>query len=110
MRHIGRLFSVALIGALMFNLSHAHGSHVHLHQVKQAYTLLKNEFGSDIPEMRDYIGLNNVGDGGRIWRTGLVTVGAWREDLEDIVYWVGDIDCGWDPASTHFWDADAGDW
>jgi hypothetical protein len=94
------------LSLVFINIGFAHHEWVHQYQVKQAYLLLKNQIGNDIPELSDYIGLSASGAGARMWNEGLVSVGAWREDLEDIVWEVGDFNCGYTPSITHFWDAD----
>jgi hypothetical protein len=77
--------------------------------VREAYTLLKSQLGSDIPIMIDHMGLDLSGSGSGTWADGKVIIGAWREDIDDPVWNVGGIQCGFDPSSTHFWNADAGD-
>lgn len=63
----------------------AHYGEAHQHLVREAYNLLKYQLGCDITEMVNHIGNNEIGthyfDPG-----GLVVIGAYREDLEDIVY------------------------
>lgn len=79
----------------------------HQYLVKEAYELLKYEYPEIISSnMNNHIG--NYETGNR-WESQLVTVGAYREDEEDIVYGWGGLFNGWDPSSTHFWNADAGD-
>ncbi len=96
-------------------VGYAHKEWVHQYQVKQAYLLLSNQIGRDIPVMSQFIGLNVEGPGSLRWRTRSIVGGAWREDLEDVVWGherptlQNPVPCGWDPSSTHFWNADAGD-
>ncbi|NWF89316.1 MAG: hypothetical protein HXY50_07605 [Ignavibacteriaceae bacterium] len=93
----------------------AHKEWVHQHQVKQAYLLLKNQLGYDIPELLSHMGMNDIGEGPGPFLGCSVAQGAWEEDLYDPVWEVGGIMlgiqsyCGWDASSTHFWKADAVD-
>jgi len=82
---------------------------VHEYMVKQAYLLLKNQLGGDIPQMSQFVGMEVSGPGARKWRTRTIVKGAWREDIDDPAWNVGGIQCGFDPSSTHFRNADAGD-
>jgi hypothetical protein len=77
--------------------------------VKEAYKLLKSQLGFDIPIMKDRIGMDLYGPGSSTWGNGKVIYGAWREDIDDPIWNVGGIECGFVASSTHFWDADAGD-
>jgi hypothetical protein len=77
--------------------------------VKEAYKLLKTQLGYDIPIMRDRIGMTLSGPGGATWTNGTVVIGAWREDIDDPVWNVGGLECGFVGSSTHFWNADLGD-
>jgi len=79
----------------------------HQYLVQQAWQLFKTQFPTiQHTEMNDHIGTwENSGP----WTTGLAAAGAYREDLEDPVYGVGQPFNGWNQSSTHFWDADAGD-
>ncbi len=93
------------------NKSFAHKEWVHQYIVKQAYLFLANQLGFDVNEIKNYIGFDFYGKGSDDdpWGTGLIGVASWREDLEDPVFGVGTPFDGWDPSSTHFWDADNGD-
>jgi len=93
----------------------SHKEWVHQYQVKQAYLLLKNQLGGDIPQMSQFVGMDVSGPGNASWRTRSIVAGAWREDIDDVVWHVGECNgcvpppCGFIASSTHFWDADAGD-
>jgi len=83
------------------------GQRVHQYIVVEAYKLLKAQLGYDIPIMKDHVGTTETGYG-RFLPGGLMVIGAFREDEEDIVYGYGDP-FGANISSTHFWDADRGD-
>lgn len=108
---IGLLVSVAFVTPAL-----SHKEWVHQHMVKQAYLLLQAQLGSDIPAMTPFVGMGVSGPGYRKWRTRTIVNGAWREDIEDVVWHTGEcspepcVAPGFDASSTHFWDADAGDW
>jgi hypothetical protein len=95
---------------VLSNKSLAHKEWVHQYTVKQAYLMLEAQIGP-VPELRDRIGMTfyGYGDNTYPWATGLVGVGAWREDIEDPVYRYGGPFDGWAASSTHFWRADNGD-
>lgn len=99
----------------------AHKEWVHQYIVNQAYQLLRDELGHEIPKLRHFAGVDINGSGTYIWgqqdnaptwqRDYSMVVGAWLEDNEDIVY-NSDYVLGvfnQSMSSTHFWDADAGD-
>jgi len=100
----------ALVLVTLFSNAYAHKESVHQHVVKEGYKLLKSQLQlQSISGMEEHIGLEFYGYGGsKPWITGLVVVGAWREDVEDPVYKYGDP-FSWQVSNTHFWDADAGD-
>jgi hypothetical protein len=107
----------------------AHKQHVHQYIVREGYNLLRLQMGVDIPTMVDHVGWTEGYAGDLPFLTGLLTAGAWREDLEDVIYGYSstnppEIEGGGaydliavfggispDPfvSTTHFWDAGAGD-
>lgn len=69
------------------NLIFAYKQHVHQYISVQAYNLLKYQLGYDIRVLKDRIGgLDSYYVGPGPWQLGYVTTGAWREDMEDVVY------------------------
>lgn len=96
---------------LLFQQAFAHKEWVHQYLVWESYNFMVLERGYGYQDLRDHIGFGVKGPGvdSDPWATGLVGIGAWREDLEDIVWGYGDGFQGWDPSSTHFWDGDSGD-
>jgi hypothetical protein len=101
---------VIFIFLLTINLF-AHKEWVHQYTVKQAYYFLENQIGGEIVDFKNHIGLDyyGKGDDSDPWSTGYIGVGAWREDLEDIIWGYGGIGNNWDPSITHFWKGDDGD-
>ncbi|MCZ2268249.1 MAG: T9SS type A sorting domain-containing protein [Ignavibacteriales bacterium] len=122
-----------LLSVFLFqNLSFANRQHVHQRLVIEGYKLLKMWIGNNPISIMN----NKIGDYSNIginpWEQGFLTTGAWREDVEDVVYnyslnnppliagftanlsqalgWAlgNDNNDGW-ISITHFWDADAGD-
>lgn len=78
---------ILLIILFLSNFVFAHKQHVHQYISKEAYTLLKNQLGYDIRVMKDRIGgLDSYYVGPGPWQLGYITTGAWREDIEDVVY------------------------
>ncbi len=100
---------VGVLGCAAVPALHAHEPVVHQYMVKQAYLFLEREKGV-IQELKDRVGLdwNGYGDAAQPWKYGFVSLGAWREDMEDPVYGYS-FGYKWTPTCTHFWDADAGD-
>ncbi len=103
--------------------AYSHKEWVHQHIVKEAYKFLENEIG-EVTEIKNYLGADFFGNGGKNhWDSyNSIVIGAWREDVEDILYMYGDTDLillGWStgvsiydgfvPSITHFWNADHGD-
>jgi hypothetical protein len=94
----------------------AHKEQVHQYLAIQGFELLKKRFpqlanspiathmGAQSP-MSDGCGV--LGDGYvQPWTTGMITVGAFAEDCEDVVYNHDDVRMR---MNSHFWDADQGD-
>jgi hypothetical protein len=81
----------------------AHDEPVHQFIAQQAYLFLESQVGP-ISELRERIGFGYVGGGPNDdpWSTGMVAVGAWREDFEDPIWGYGGLFQGWTPSSTHF--------
>jgi hypothetical protein len=50
------------------------------------YRLLKLQLGLDVNVLKDRIGDLSTNVGNKPWQRGLVTVGVWREDDEDVIY------------------------
>lgn len=94
-----------LFSILSFSSTFAHGTLVHQHMVREAYKLLKHYVGQDIYKMKDHIGYNQEGTA-PFTPGGLVVIGAYREDYEDLTnegqYWPNQT-------MTHFWDPDFSD-
>ena len=63
----------------------SHKQHVHQRLSTEGYDLLKNWLGRDIPTMLDRL-IDNAGGSPNPWEIGKITTGAWREDVEDVVY------------------------
>ena len=87
------------------NLLFAHGTLVHQHMVREAYKLLKIYVGQDIYKMKDHIGYNEEGTG-PFTPGGLVVIGAFQEDEEDIT---GEGDASPNTTMTHFWNPNCTD-
>ncbi|NVO85885.1 T9SS type A sorting domain-containing protein [Hymenobacter terrestris] len=100
----------------------AHKEWVHQYLVRQAYQYLENSIGP-IPVLSRGVGMtygNNFfpGEDYRPFNTGVpIAIGAWREDLEDVVYQYKPYRFDWEQIAvndattsiTHFWRADSGD-
>ncbi|NCS88069.1 MAG: T9SS type A sorting domain-containing protein [Ignavibacteria bacterium] len=89
-----------------------HKEWVHQHIAREAYYFLENQLGFELTEFKSHIGLSYYGYGVPDydpWNTGLVVVGAWAEDENDIIWNYGGWFDGWTPSSTHFWHGDLGD-
>jgi hypothetical protein len=103
-----------LLMLLCFTLQTAisHKQPVHQYVAREAYSLLLQKTGHDIPPLSASIGFADPSFAGdSAWQKGCITTGAWREDDEDVVYHY-DILPGMNYALTsisHFWDADQGD-
>lgn len=116
------------------NLSFGHQQHVHQYFVREAYKLFKLSIGYDIPILKQWIKFEEGYHGTGPWQAGYIDGGAWREDMEDVVFHlssnnrpivtgVGGVILGTpfvtqlisvfteDPfiSSTHFWNPDNGD-
>lgn len=100
-----------IIGSVfLFNISiFPHEQVVHQYIVRQAYELLKVQLGNDnpIPKLFEHLGYSETGTGA-FQPGGLIVIGAFREDEEDIVYFYG-TNTGFYTTNTHFWDPDRGD-
>lgn len=90
-----------------YNIGDAHKEWVHQYMVKEAYKLLELQVGV-IPELRNHMGMDFFGPGDNAdpWGTGFISVAAWREDMEDVIWGKGTIFSEWTPSATHFWNAD----
>ncbi|GEM_PF-2423554 len=76
-------FCLIILSSFVF----AYKQHVHQYISLQAYNLLKYQLGGDIRIMKDRIGgLESYYVGPGPWQLGFITTGAWREDMEDVVY------------------------
>lgn len=121
---------VAVLNVNAQQLKIQHKESVHQYIVREAYKLLESQIG-EIPALKGHLGYSEVGT--RPWQTGKIVTGAWREDLEDVVYHVSTHDellerypvllvpqvfqflvekVGGHPnplvSITHFWQADVG--
>ena len=110
---------------VLSNISYAHTERVHQYLAREAYKLLKLYLGNkDIPVMFNNLGYKETGnflswvDRGSDFVDGTICAGAYREDVQDIVYGYGEawgipaIDQTaqeWLASVTHFWEADQGD-
>ncbi len=100
-----------LLSIILLNFSSsviAHDEIVHQYLIREAYKLLKMQFGFDIPVMQDRIGYDQTGVG-PFNPGGLMVIGAFREDQEDIVWGYGSIHVPGTVTVSHFWNADGGD-
>jgi hypothetical protein len=120
------VFFVIIGSAMLFG----HRQHTHQYITSEAYKLLKLYLGFDVPQMKDHIDASDcVGD--KPWQKGYLNTGAWREDVEDVIYnyskestptltgvcgllsdaiaVFGGISPDGFVSSTHFWYADFGD-
>jgi len=100
--------------------SFSYETHVHSYIVQQAYSLLKHYYPQvENTELKTQLG-GPFDHGSHQWETGLITTGAIREDLDDVVYGYGPPNEWYSPLSflfqssltptvTHFWIADNGD-
>lgn len=100
----------------------AHKEWVHQYLVRQAYQYLENSIGP-IPVLSRGVGMiygNNFspGEDYRPFNTGIpIAIGAWREDMEDVVYLYKPYRFDWEQIAvndittsvTHFWKADESD-
>lgn len=104
-----------LIGTFQAN---AHKEWVHQYIGQEAFRFLEMEVG-DVWQLRWSLGIDYNGPGNDFHGRGVdaqpwqvfppTALGLWREDLEDVVYGHDIWDAG-DPSSTHFWNADNGEW
>ncbi len=118
-------FAFVIMIFVLSNISYAHTERVHQYLAREAYKLLKLYLGNnDIPVMLNNLGYKETGNflswlnRGSDFVDGTICAGAYREDVQDIVYGYGEA---WgiplaDPAAqewiasvTHFWEADQGD-
>jgi len=89
----------------------AHEQHTHQYIAVQGYKLLSKTLRINYPKMQNNLGAFESSSGDRPWEVGTITAGAYREDLEDVVYDYGGI-VGWVGGATsitHFFDPDDGD-
>ncbi len=82
-----------------------HKQHVHRYLTIEAYNLLKNHYGCDIPIMSQHVDIQ--GSIPPPWTSGMIATGAYREDEEDVIFHFSE------PGKTrisvtHFWNADGG--
>ena len=96
---------------IVTRVSFSHKEWVHQHIIWESYKYLRNQIGHDIPEFQNRMVFNdfNSGDNNAPWSSGRIDVAAWREDSEDPLWLIGGPFDGWDPSSTHFWNADRGE-
>ncbi len=97
-----------LLNCFLFNSSiFAHKEWVHQYIVWESYAFLEQELNCSYSSLKNHIGTNVYGFGNdqAPWSSGLVGIGAWREDKEDPVYMYYGIS-GEYTTSTHFWNAD----
>jgi hypothetical protein len=106
---------VILLAVLAVPPASAHKQHVHKYIAREAYLLLRDHLGGDVPLMQEHVGgLEQFFDGDSAWQRPFITTGSWREDEEDVVFHhdLYEISPGLNYALvsiTHFWDADQGD-
>jgi hypothetical protein len=103
------------LGLLCLGLSStpavAHKEWVHQYMVQQSYLFLEQQIGV-IPTLREAVGLNFHGPGTSsqlFYNVCPIGVGAWREDVDDLVYGYTLSANTSTPSITHFWDADNAD-
>ena len=110
------IITACLILLLTINSSvFPHDQNVHQYIVVEAYKLLKLNLGYSIPDFDNHIGeIGGAYYGDYAWQKPFITTGAWREDMEDVVFgydvYYGIPGTNYALVSiTHFWDADDGD-
>lgn len=69
----------------------AHKEWAHQYLTQESYRYLVQVLGVDIPDLKAHIGLNYFGKGSDSdpWGIPYVSVAAWREDLEDVIWGYG---------------------
>ena len=122
---------IVLLFVVFVSICFPYKQSMHQYITAEAYKLLKNQLGYDIPVMVDKIGGTStwyIGD--RNWQRRYIATGAWREDVDDIVFGYAS-NCPpptgilgetfaillkamndnneWYSSVTHFWYADEGD-
>ncbi|GAA3941520.1 T9SS type A sorting domain-containing protein [Hymenobacter algoricola] len=105
-----KLLLALLVALGATNPLYAHKEWVHQHMVKEAYKFLENSVGP-IPLFRNSVNFHGSGDNSNPFNPSYpqIAIGAWREDMEDIVYHYDLGQGGFTPSITHFWKADYGD-
>lgn len=98
-----RLFGIAYVYSFQFAICSC--TLVHQQMGREAYKLLKLYVGQDIYKMKDPIGYNEEGTG-PFTPGGLVVIGAFQEDQEDIT---GEGDAFPNTTMTHFWNPNCTD-
>jgi len=86
----------------------AHQELVHQYIVREAYQVLRSQIGFEVPTMGQKVGTTEQGTGPFI-PGGLLVIGAYREDRDDIVWGYGTVHYSQSVSVTHFWDPDNGD-
>jgi hypothetical protein len=99
--------------------SFAHKEWVHQYIVKEAFKLLKAEMpGQSFPDLDEFLGSDDqFGIGDPFvqpfypeFGDNSIVRGAYQEDVIDLIWDYGkDGNKGFDPSSTHFWNAQSGD-
>ena len=112
----------------------SHNQHAHQYITKEAYRLLMKTLNVQYPAITNNLGIFEGSIGTGPWSEGKIQTGAWREDIEDVVYkfsmnnpptmtgFAGAIGDAFSSiikdlnnnnefysSVTHFWDADNGD-
>ena len=78
---------IVLLFVVFVSICFPYKQSMHQYITAEAYKLLKNQLGYDIPVMVDKIGGTStwyIGD--RNWQRRYIATGAWREDVDDIVF------------------------
>lgn len=82
-----RIFLFVVLMLSISTIVHAHKEWVHQYLVQQSYLYLEDQLGFELTDFKNHIGFNFYGPGpnDQPWSTGFIGVGAWREDLEDVI-------------------------
>lgn len=120
-----KMLKILLFVFVLSTTIHPHSERVHQYLAREAYKLLKLYLGNkDIPIIQNNLGYKETGNflswvnRGSDFIDGTICAGAYREDVQDIVYGYGEawgipaIDQTaqeWLASVTHFWEADQGD-
>lgn len=81
------MFKIIFIFWFITSINYAYRQHVHQYITVEAYNLLKLQLGFEIPTLQSSLGgTSNWYFGEKPWQRRFITTGAYREDIEDIVF------------------------